>query len=92
MKYLLNKKMFVPREHAETIQEILLNVPEFGYDFVLKKSKIKKKFKKSSTFVAFFININGGIDHYEVQKEEEEQGYREFKIEPETEFDYTHLL
>lgn len=89
---LVNKKMWVPRKYAESVQDLLLSVPEFGYDFVTKKSKIKKKFLKKTKFVAFFVNFNGGIDHYEVSSQEEEQAWREFKVEPEHEFDFMKLF
>ena len=90
--WLLNKKMWVPREYAYEIQDILLNVPEFGYDFVLKKSKCKKRFKKCTKYVAYFINVNGGIDHFEVQEEEIDYAYKEYLFEPEEELDFNLVI
>lgn len=91
--WFLNKKFWVPRKHAEQVQDLLLSVPELGYDFVTKKSKVKK-FQKSTKFVAFFVNFNGGIDHYEVSRDADQDGqaWLEFKVEPETEYDYKKLL
>jgi hypothetical protein len=89
---ILGKKIWVPRKYAYEVQDFLLSNPDFGYDFVLKKSKIKKKFKKNSKFVAFFINQNGGIDHFEVNSEDLEHAWREFCSEPEEEIDYTEIL
>ena len=92
--WFLNKKFWVPRKHAELVQDLLLSVPELGYDFVTKKSKVKKKFHKSTKFVAFFVNFNGGIDHYEVNSADaqDDQTWLEFKVEPETAYDYKKLL
>lgn len=92
--WFLNKKFWVPRKHAEQVLHLLLSVPELGYDFASAKSKIKKKFQKSTKFVAFFVNFNGGIDHYEVSTaaDQDGQAWLEFKVEPETEFDYKKLL
>ena len=92
--WFINKKFWVPRKHAELVQDLLLSVPELGYDFVTKKSKVKKKFHKSTKFVAFFVNFNGGIDHYEVNSTDtqDDQAWLEFKVEPETEYDYKKLL
>ena len=79
---------------AELVQDMLLSVPELGYDFAAAKSRVKKKFHKSTKFVAFFVNFNGGIDHYEVNSADtqDEQAWLEFKVEPETENDYKKLL
>ena len=92
--WFLNKKFWVPRKHAELVQDLLLSVPELGYDFVTAKPKVKKKFLESTKFVAFFVNFNGGIDHYEVSAaaDQDGQAWLEFKVEPETEYDYKKLL
>ena len=92
--WFLNKKFWVPRKHAVLVQDMLLSVPELGYDFAAAKSRVKKKFHKSTKFVAFFVNFNGGIDHYEVNSADvqDDQAWLEFKVEPETEYDYKKLL
>lgn len=92
--WFLNKKFWVPRAHAELVQDLLLSVPELGYARVTAKSRAKKKFLKSTKFVAFFVNFSGGIDHYEVSTtaDQDDQDWLEFKAEPEAEYDYKKLL
>lgn len=90
--WLVNKKFWVPRKYAEDVQDVLLSIPEIGYDAVTKKVKTRKKFLKKTKFVAFFVNFDGALTRYEVQRGEEEPVYLEFKVEPENEADYMKIV
>ena len=90
--YLLNKKMLVDIRDAYDIETVLLSVDEFGYDFVLKKSKVRKKFSSNAIYVAFFINEFGGIDHFDIHSDDYDDAMFEFNVEPEDEIDYEWLL
>lgn len=84
--------MWVPIESAREVENLFLRLPGFGYDFAVKKSKIRRRFKKGSAYVAFFINYSAGVDHFEVRARDTEEGLVHYRAEPEEELDWEWFL